>query len=73
VKTTLEIPDPIFRRAKSVAAERGIPFREIVTEAFHPRILGEKRALIENFLFAFLRDQCLERGDYFVPPGHHAV
>ena len=29
--------------------------------------------LKENFLFAFLRDQCLERGDYFVPPGHHAV
>jgi hypothetical protein len=27
VKTTLEIPDPIFRRAKSVAAQRGIPLR----------------------------------------------
>ena len=25
MKTTLEIPDPIFRRAKSVAAERGDP------------------------------------------------
>jgi hypothetical protein len=33
LKATLEIPDPIFRRAKSVAAERGIPFREFVTEA----------------------------------------
>ncbi len=40
---------------------------------FHPRILGEKRALIENFFFAFLRDHGLERSDYFVPPGHHAV
>ena len=25
MKTTLEIPDAIFRRAKTVAAERGIP------------------------------------------------
>jgi hypothetical protein len=33
VKTTLEIPDPIFRRAKSVAAQRGIPPRAFVTEA----------------------------------------
>jgi len=33
VKTTLEIPDPIFRRAKSVAAQRGIPLRAFVTEA----------------------------------------
>jgi hypothetical protein len=33
MKTTLEIPDTIFRRAKSTAAERGIPFRQFVTEA----------------------------------------
>ena len=33
MKTTLEIPDPIFRRAKSVAAQRGIPLRVFVTEA----------------------------------------
>ena len=33
MKTTLEIPDPIFRRAKSNAAEQGIPLRQFVTEA----------------------------------------
>ncbi len=33
MKTTLEIPDLLFRRAKSVAAERGIPLRQLVTEA----------------------------------------
>ena len=33
MKTTLEIPDPIFRRAKSEAAQRGIPLRAFVTEA----------------------------------------
>ncbi len=33
MKTTLEIPDTIFRQAKSKAAERGIPLRQFVTEA----------------------------------------
>jgi hypothetical protein len=33
VKTTLELPDALFRRAKSAAAERGIPFRALVSEA----------------------------------------
>jgi hypothetical protein len=33
VKTTLEIPDPIFRHAKARAAEKGIPLRQFVTEA----------------------------------------
>jgi hypothetical protein len=33
MKTTLEIPDPIFRRAKATAAEHGIPLRQFVSEA----------------------------------------
>lgn len=33
MKTTLEIPDEVFREAKSHAALRGIPFRQLVTEA----------------------------------------
>ena len=33
MKTTLEIPDPIFRRAKAKAAERQIPLRQFITEA----------------------------------------
>jgi hypothetical protein len=33
VKTTLEIPDAVFRKAKARAAERGIPLRQLVTEA----------------------------------------
>lgn len=33
MKTTLEIPDAIFRRAKARAAERGIPLRQLVSEA----------------------------------------
>jgi hypothetical protein len=38
VKTTLEIPDPILRRAKAKAAERGIPLRQFVTEAVEEKL-----------------------------------
>jgi hypothetical protein len=38
MKTTLEIPDQLFRRAKSVAAEQGIPLRELVTEALAEKL-----------------------------------
>ena len=38
MKTTLEIPDAIFRRAKSKAAEQGIPLRQFVTEALSARL-----------------------------------
>ena len=38
MKTTLEIPDTIFRRAKSKAAEQGIPLRQFVTEAVAVRL-----------------------------------
>ena len=38
MKTTLEIPDTIFRRAKSRAAEQGIPLRKFVTEAVEDKL-----------------------------------
>lgn len=38
MKTTLEIPDPIFCRAKSVAAQRGIALRAFVTEAVEEKL-----------------------------------
>lgn len=38
MKTTLEIPDSIFRRAKSVAAERGIPLRALISEALAEKL-----------------------------------
>ena len=38
MKTTLEIPDAIFRKAKASAAERGIPLRQFVTEAMEEKI-----------------------------------
>lgn len=41
MKTTLEIPDATFRRAKSKAAEQGIPLRQFVTEAVEEKIKGQ--------------------------------
>jgi hypothetical protein len=41
MKTTLEIPDAIFRRAKSKAAERGVPLRQFVTEAVEEKLKSE--------------------------------
>ena len=38
MKTTLEIPDFLFRRAKSLAAERGISLRQFVTEAVQEKL-----------------------------------
>jgi len=44
MKTTLGIPDSIFRRAKSVAAERGIPLREFVTEAVKDKLAANAKS-----------------------------
>lgn len=41
MKTTIEIPDPLFRRAKSAAAERGIPLRELVSEALVDKLRAQ--------------------------------
>jgi hypothetical protein len=40
VKTTIEIPDALFRRAKSTAAERGQTLKELVTEALREKLAG---------------------------------
>jgi hypothetical protein len=45
MKTTLEIPDTIFRKAKAKAAEQGMPLRQFVTEAVEEKlkaVSGEK-------------------------------
>lgn len=53
MKTTLEIPDTIFRRAKSVAAQRGIPLREFVTEAVKDKLAGSRTAADRPWMAAF--------------------
>jgi len=47
MKTTVEIPDPLFRRAKSKAAERGQSLKEFMTEALQEKLVrtaGDVRA-----------------------------
>ena len=41
MKTTLEIPDSLFRSAKSAAAKRGIPLRALVSEALKEKLRAE--------------------------------
>lgn len=38
MKTTIEIPDPLFRKAKSKAAERSQTLKEFVTEALQEKL-----------------------------------
>jgi hypothetical protein len=42
MKTTIEIPDPLFRKAKSQAAERGQTLKQLVTEALQEKLAAGK-------------------------------
>jgi hypothetical protein len=44
MKTTLEIPDAIFRRAKAKAAEHRIPLRQFVSEAVAEKLAANTPA-----------------------------
>jgi hypothetical protein len=44
VKTTVEIPDPLFRRAKSRAAERGQTLKQLVTDALREKLANDSGA-----------------------------
>jgi len=53
MKTTLAIPDAIFRRAKSVAALRAILLREFVTEAVKEKLAHNCGASDQPWMTAF--------------------
>lgn len=38
MKTTLQIPDPLFRKAKSIAAARGQSLKDFVAEALRDKL-----------------------------------
>lgn len=44
MKTTLEIPDVLFRRVKSKAAERGQSLKEFVSEALQQKLTSKGTA-----------------------------
>ena len=49
MKTTIEIPDKTLRRAKALAAAKGITLKELVTEAIEDKLrLGAKRSEMEE-------------------------
>jgi hypothetical protein len=41
MKTTIEIPDPLFRRAKSEAAESGLTLKQFFTEAIQDKLAAK--------------------------------
>lgn len=41
MKTTIEIPDVLFRKAKSRAAERGQSLKDFVTDALQARLAAD--------------------------------
>jgi hypothetical protein len=52
MKTTLEIPDNLFRQAKAAAARQGLPLRELVTKAIAAMLShnpGHDRPWMESF------------------------
>lgn len=42
VKTTLELPDPLFRKAKATAAEHGQTVKAFVTEALREKLMLDR-------------------------------
>jgi len=62
MKTTLEMPDKLFRRAKATAAQRGQTLKQLVTAALERELAGpapgakshkRKQAEVEAFLREF--------------------
>lgn len=43
MKTTFDLPDPLLRRAKAVAAEQGRPLRELIAEAITDKLAAPSR------------------------------
>ena len=48
MKTTLDLPDPIFRKAKVTAAERGQSLKDFVTEALRDKLAPDTRRARAN-------------------------
>jgi hypothetical protein len=42
VKTTLEIPDALFRKAKATAAEKGLTLKQLITAALEQKLNSTK-------------------------------
>jgi hypothetical protein len=47
VKTTVELPDDLFRRAKVAAASKGVSLKELFSEAVEERLRRESTRPVE--------------------------
>jgi hypothetical protein len=56
MKTTVEIPDPLFRQAKAAAAERGLSLKTFLSEAIRMRLRGQTPEAPWLKAFGGLRD-----------------
>ena len=61
MKTTLEIPDLVFRRPKSAAADRGIPLREFVTQTVQEKLAGTAHSSEKSWMEGFGKLRRLRR------------
>ena len=43
VKTTVEIPDDLFKRAKVLAAQQGLSMKQLITESLHQRVARQSQ------------------------------
>lgn len=44
MKTTFDLPDPLLRKAKALAAQQGRPLRDLVAEALGDKLEGAAKA-----------------------------
>ena len=44
MKTTIELPDALFRRAKSMAVQEGVTLKKLLTEALESRLEVRRNA-----------------------------
>jgi hypothetical protein len=47
MKTTVEIPDDLFRRAKVLAAQEGLSMKQLITESIQRRVKQSSETTIE--------------------------
>ena len=62
MKTTIDIADPLLRRAKSLAARRNTTLRAIIEEALREALRGEQRRPPPRIETHTFRGRGLQRG-----------
>jgi len=55
MKTTIEIPDELYRKAKSMAALRGRKFKDLIEEALRLIVEGPRRIRREQSLAELMK------------------